>query len=73
MAGIMNVNASKMEIVKNCGVNCCNSKHYIKFIDGIAIIPTWQIFEIERCWKKTLQKNVMQFVQKTIHAKYIHC
>ena len=52
MAGIMNVNTSKMEIVKNCGVNCCNSKHYIKFVDEIAIIPTWQIFEIERCWKK---------------------
>lgn len=33
-------------------MNCCDSKHYIKFLNGVAIIPTWQLFEIEKCWKK---------------------
>lgn len=52
MAGIMNRETTKLVVVKNCGVNCCNSKHNLKFINGEAIIQTWEMFEIEKCWKK---------------------
>ena len=46
MAGIMNREITKIVVVKNCGVNCCNSKHNLKFINGKAIIQTRKMFEI---------------------------
>ena len=57
MAENMNISTREMFIVKNCGVNCCNSKHYIKFIDGRAIIPAWEMFQIERCWKRDAREK----------------
>ena len=38
-----------MVLVENCGVNCSQSKHNLKFINGKAIIQTWELFEIEKC------------------------
>ena len=57
MAGIMNRETTKLVVVKNCGVNCCNSKHNLKFINGKAIIQTWEMFEIEKCWKKIVREK----------------
>ena len=49
--------AEQMLLVKNCGVNCCKSKHNLKFFNGIAIIQTWEMFEIGRCWEKNAREK----------------
>ena len=41
---------------RNCNVPCCTGQHFIKFKQGKAIIPAWELFEIERCWKKNIKK-----------------
>ena len=46
-----------MLLVKNCGVNCCKSKHNLKFFNGIAIIQTWGMFEIGRRWEKNAREK----------------
>ena len=42
--------------VRNCGVPCCKGQHFIKFIQGKAVIPSWELFQIERCWKKNIER-----------------
>lgn len=42
--------------LRNCGVPCCNGQHFIKFRDGKAIIPIWELFQIEKHWKKILKR-----------------
>ena len=43
-------------VVRNCNVPCCHGKHYIKFNEnGIAIIPVWELFQIERYWEKNFK------------------
>lgn len=43
--------------VRNCGVPYCNGKHFIKFSDGKAIIPIWELFQIGKHWKKNIKKT----------------
>ena len=40
--------------VRNCGVSCCQRQHYIKFINGRAVVPTWEFFEIQRHFEKNI-------------------
>ena len=40
--------------VINCNVPCCHGQHYIKFINGKAVIPTWDFFEIVRHYEKNI-------------------
>ena len=41
--------------VRNCNVPCCKRQHFIKFKNGIAVIPTWELIQIERYWKKNIE------------------
>lgn len=41
---------------RNCDVPCCNGQHFIKFIDGKAMIPSWEFFEIVRHYDKNIEK-----------------
>lgn len=43
--------------VRNCNVPCCNGQHFIKFINGKAVIPIWEFFKIVRHWTKNV-KNI---------------
>lgn len=43
--------------VRNCNVPCCTGQHFIKFKRGKAVIPTWGLFEIERCGEKNIEKS----------------
>ena len=42
--------------VRNCNVPCCTGQHFIKFRNGKAVIPAWELFEIERHWRKNIGK-----------------
>ena len=42
--------------VRNCGVPCCKVQHFIKFIQGKAVIPSWKLIQIERCCKKNIER-----------------
>ena len=42
--------------VRNCGVPCCKGQHFIKFKQGKAVVPSWEMFQIERCWKKNIEE-----------------
>ena len=41
---------------RNCGVPCCDGGHFIKFVNGIAKIPTWEFFQIVRHYDKNIQE-----------------
>ena len=71
MAGIMNKETTKLVVVKNCGVNCCNSKHNLKFINREAIIQIWEMFEIEKYWKKFTREKCDILCQKKSNVKNI--
>ena len=34
---------------------CCDGQHFIKFIDGKAVIPTWEFFQIVRHYEKNIR------------------
>ena len=42
--------------VRNCNVPCCNGQHFIEFINGVAIIPTWEFFQIIEHWKENVKE-----------------
>ena len=42
--------------VRNCDVLCCDGQQFIKLINGKAVIPTWELFEIECHWTKNIEK-----------------
>lgn len=54
--------------LRNCGVPSCNGQHFIKFRDGKAIIPIWELFQIEKHWKKILKRYAIQYAEKKICA-----
>ena len=39
---------------KNCNVPSCTGQHFIKFRKGKAIVPVWELFEIECHWLKNI-------------------
>ena len=41
---------------RNCNVPCCNGQHFIKFKPGKAVVPVCELFEIERHWRKNIEK-----------------
>ena len=41
--------------MRNCGVPCCDGQHFIKFINGKAVIPMWEFFQIVRHYEKNIQ------------------
>ena len=47
--------------VRNCNVPCCHGQHFIKFRDGKAVIPVWELFQTEKCWKRNI-KNLCGIV-----------
>ena len=42
-------------------VTCFEGQHYTKFRDGRAIIPVWELFNIQKCWEKNI-KNLCGIV-----------
>ena len=40
--------------VTNCMAICCERQHNIKFKDGRAVIPVWELFKIEKCWENNI-------------------
>ena len=51
----MTDNFNQSFTTRHCGALCCNGQPYIKFINEKAVIPTWEMFNIERCWKKNIR------------------
>lgn len=41
--------------VKNCNVPNCQGQHFIKFKNGKAVIPTWEMSEIEKCYEQNIK------------------
>ena len=61
---------------RNCGVLCCNGQHFIKFIDGKAMIPSWEFFEIVRHYDKNIEKlcGIVCLSDKLCHIhKKLNC
>ena len=52
----MNVFFNSNYSVRNYGVPCCNGQHFIKFINGKAVIPTWEFFRIVRHYEKNIEE-----------------
>ena len=42
--------------VRNCSVPCCKGQHFIKFKQGKVVVLSWELSQIERCWKKNIEK-----------------
>ena len=66
-------------VVRNYNVPCCPEKHYIKFNDiGLASIPVWELFEIERCWEKNIENlrgelSILSELERRINVKGKMC
>ena len=52
-------------------VTCCEGQHYIKFRDGRAIIPVWELFNIQKCWEKNI-KNLCGIVCESSSMCILH-
>ena len=51
----MEVYYNSNSVVRNCNVPCCKGQHYIEFKNGKAVIPAWELFQIEKSWKKNVK------------------
>lgn len=61
---------------RNCEVPCCNGQHFIKFIDGKAMILSWEFFEIVRHYDKNIAKlcGIVWLSDKLCHIhKKLNC
>ena len=61
---------------RNCEVPFCNGQHFIKFIDGKAMIPSWEFFEIVRHYDKNIAKlcGIVWLSDKLCHIhKKLNC
>ena len=41
---------------RNCNVPCCTGQHFIKFKNGKCVLPIWELFQIERHWRRNINE-----------------
>ena len=35
---------------------CCTGQHFFKFKNGKCVVPVWELFQIERHWRKNINE-----------------
>ena len=56
--------------VKNCNVPNCQGQHFIKFKNGKAVIPTWEVSEIEKCYEQNIKNLCGESCKIKIYVCY---